>query len=418
MQARRITATQAIRGGANREVLQRIKESGDIFFAISDRKWFLNGANVHISLIGFDNGSESHRILDEQHVASINVNLTAIADVTQAMRLKTNFGICYIGTKKAGKFEISDSSALQMLHSPNPHGKPNSDVLRPWLSGGRILKRPQPQWIIDPGTTMALDEFSLYELPYSHVESIVRPERAKNNRPLYRDKWWLHAETRPGMRRALQGLPRYLATTAHAKYRLFVWASEIDLPDGGVFVFANDNDYYFGILQSRVHEVWAPQTGTHLEDRPRYTPTTCFETFPFPDPTPEQREAIAEAARVLDTLRRNWLNPPEWTREEILEFPGSVDGPWARYVHDAGSRGIGTVRYPRLVPKDAILAQNLVKRTLTNLYNERPAWLDNAHRKLDAAVFSAYGWDADLTDEQILENLLELNLTVLNEPQP
>ena len=142
----------------------------------------------------------------------------------------------------------------------------------------------------------------------------------------------------------------------------------------------------------------------------RYTPTTCFETFPFPEPTPAQEAAIAEAARELDNLRQRWLNPPEWTREEILEFPGSIDGPWARYVHDADERGIGRVRYPRLVPRDDEHAAQLAKRTLTNLYNARPTWLDLAHRKLDAAVSAAYGWEVDLTDEEILARLLALNL--------
>src|SRR5207244_12548823 len=115
-----------------------------------------------------------------------------------------------------------------------------------------------------------------------------------------------------------------------------------------------------------------------------YTPTTCFETFPFPDSTPEQEAEIAEAARELDRLRNNWLNPPEWTKEEVLEFPGSTDGPWARYIvpgsvspfpasgaseSGKGVGGLGTVRYPRIVPKDAESAANLAKRTLTNLYN-------------------------------------------------
>lgn len=108
--------------------------------------------------------------------------------------------------------------------------------------------------------------------------------------------------------------------------------------------------------------------------------------------------------------RDAWLNPPEWTREEVLEFPGSTDGPWARFVHDADSRGIGTVRYPRIVPRNSACAEFLAKRTLTNLYNQRPTWLQNAHRKLDEAVFAAYGWPADLTDDQILERLLALNL--------
>ena len=145
----------------------------------------------------------------------------------------------------------------------------------------------------------------------------------------------------------------------------------------------------------------------------RYTPTTCFETFPFPRPTPKQEAAIAAAAKELNELRERWLNPPEWTVEKILEFPGSTGGPWPRYV-DAktvdAKTGIGTVRYPRLEPRDADCAAKLKKRTLTNLYNERPAWLDLAHKKLDAAVAAAYGWPADLSDEQILEKLLALNL--------
>ncbi len=121
-------------------------------------------------------------------------------------------------------------------------------------------------------------------------------------------------------------------------------------------------------------------------------------------------EAIAAAARELDDLRSRWLNPPEWVREEILGFPGSMTGPWSRYVHDPDARGIGTVRYPRLVPHDPDCAAKLGKRTLTNLYNERPTWLALAHEKLDAAVFAAYGWEPSLTDEQILEEPLALNL--------
>ena len=112
----------------------------------------------------------------------------------------------------------------------------------------------------------------------------------------------------------------------------------------------------------------------------------------------------------MDTLRTNWLNPPEWSRQEVLEFPGSVDGPWSRYVHDPDQRGIGTVRYPRIVAKDEESTKKLQKRTLTNLYNGRPTWLDLAHKKLDEAVFAAYGWKPEMTDEQILASLLALNL--------
>ena len=147
-----------------------------------------------------------------------------------------------------------------------------------------------------------------------------------------------------------------------------------------------------------------------MEDRPRYTPSSCFMTFPFPEPTAAQRDAIAAAAYELDILRSTWLNPPEWTREEVLTFPGSADGPWARYVTEPNAKGIGTVRYPRVVPADDAAAKKLAKRTLTNLYNERPTWLDLAHKRLDEAVFAAYGWPGDLTDDDLLARLLALNL--------
>ncbi len=432
-----LLATQAIRGGANREVLKRIKETGDIFFAVSDRDWILDGANVHVSMVGFDDGAETNRVLDSKPVPVIHANLSAAANVTEAQRLEGNFNLSFIGTKKAGDFNIPDAQALKWLRLPNPHGKPNSDVLKPWLNGSAIVKRPDAQWIVDCGTDMTHDEFTFYEEPYRHVLTHVKPERDKNNRPLYREKWWLHAETRPGMRQALAALPRYLATPRVSKHRVFVWVETIVLPDDGVFVFARADDYFFGVLHSWLHEVWARAQGTQVREREsgfRYTPTTCFETFPFPDLTPEQADAIAEAARELDRLRNNWLNPPQWTREEVLEFPGSIVGPWARYITPpptpptrggekesnsvplarggvgGGGNEVGTVRYPRLVPKDADCAAQLSKRTLTNLYNQRPTWLDLAHRKLDEAVYAAYGWDAGMSDEEILERLLELNL--------
>jgi hypothetical protein len=198
-----------------------------------------------------------------------------------------------------------------------------------------------------------------------------------------------------------------------SKHRFFVWLTPPTYPDHAVIAYARGDDYFFGVMQSRFHEVWALAQGTRLETRPRYTPTTCFETFPFPRQTPAQETAIAAAAHELDEQRERWLNPPEWIETRTLEFPGSVTGPWSRYVDPQtvdAKTGIGTVRYPRLEPRDADCAAKLKGRTLTKLYNERPTWLDNAHKQLDAAVAAAYGWPADLSDEQILEKLLVLNL--------
>ena len=423
-----LLATQGIRGGANREVLKRIKETGDIFWAVSDREWILGGANVHVSMVGFDGGEEEDRLLDGESLSTINANLTAQSDGVSARRLPANGDLSFIGVSMHGPFPVEEDTALEMLRAPNPHGHPNSDVVRPWVNGLSITKRETPLWTIDfsPGTSV--EDAALYEAPFEQVRSTVKPVRDANRRAAYAQRWWLHAEPRPGMRANLSGLARYIGTARVAKHRLFVWFGSAILPTDQVVVFARSDDYFFGVLHSRLHEVWALKLGTRLETRPRYTPTTCFETFPFPFgsagilPASEEaagtaalRQEIAAAAREMNGLREKWLNPSEWTREEVLEFPGTVGGPWDRYldpgtVSDRGAFKIGTVKYPRLVPRDGDSAEKLAKRTLTNLYNQRPTWLADAHRRLDEAVFAAYGWPTDLTDEQILERLLKLNL--------
>ena len=402
-----LLATQGIRGGLNRRVLEKVKESGDIFFATSDRDWILDGANVHVSMVAFDDGSEQERQLDGHEVVSINSNLTSLADVTQASRLIANRDIGFIADVKAGKFDIIFELAQSFLCQPNPHRQPNSDVVRPWINGLDILRRPREMWIIDFPSSSSVELAAGYEGPFKVVEQLVKPERAKVKRKSYRDYWWIHAEPCDEMRARVSPLSRFLVTTTVSKYRVFAWVDGPVLPDHQLVAFARDDDYFFGVLHSRVHELWARSQGTQVREREsgfRYTPTSCFETFPFPEPTNAQRSAIAEAAGELEKLRSTWLNPPEWTKTEVLTFPGSADGPWARYVK------AGTVNFPRIIAKDAASAVELKKRTLTNLYNQRPAWLDLAHKKLDETVFTAYGWSPLLTDDEILSRLLELNL--------
>jgi hypothetical protein len=431
-----LLATQGIRGGANRETLKRIKQSGDIFFAESDRPWILDGANVHVSMAGFDDGSETQKVLDGKPVGEITAQLTSGTAVHSANVLPANAGLSFMGITPAGTFDVDFKTGLEMLLTPNPTGLPNSDVMRPYFNGKDLNQHLRLQWTVDFGINMPLEVAARYEAPLEHIVKNVKPERDQNRRETYRLHWWLYAETRPAMRNAFAAHKRYLATCMVAKHRIFVWLPTVALPANVIIVFARADDYFFGVLHSRLHEVWARAQGTQVREREsgfRYTPTTCFETFPFPTPTPEQADAIAEVARELDTLRNNWLNPPEWTREEVLEFPGAIIGPWARYIEPpptppwqggefkrcspplgrgvgGGDNEVGTVRYPRLVPKDADCAAQLSKRTLTNLYNQRSTWLDLAHRKLDKAVFAAYGWDAGMSDGGILERLLKLNL--------
>jgi type II restriction/modification system DNA methylase subunit YeeA len=405
-----LLATQGIRGGSNRRALERIKTTGDIFFAESDREWILDGANVHISMVGFDNGAESERLLNGQHAASINANLTVGVNVNQAGRLQENFGTSYIGTTKKASLDIAESLAIGFLRQiGNPNGNCNSDVIFPYANGLTVTRRPADDWIIDFGER-SQEDASAYEEPFEFVKAKVWPERKDHREPRQREKWWLLARSCPEMMAAVSKLGRYLVTPTVCKHRVFAWLTYPTEPDHQLYVFARSDDFFYGIVHSRAHEAWALASGTRLETRPRYTPTTCFETFPLPQPTPDQSTAISCVAKELDDQRSRWLNPPEWTTTEVLEFPGSVAGPWARYVVEPDARGIGTVRWPRTVPIDPDCAASLSKRTLTNLYNQRPAWLDLAHKKLDAAVFAAYGWDAGISDEELLERLLKLNL--------
>lgn len=371
-----LVATNSIRGGVNRRVLERIKDSGDIFMAWSDEPWVLDGAAVRISLVGFDRGEEAQHTLNGQSVSTINADLTASLDLTAAQPLPENRNLAFMGDTKGGPFEIPAALAQQWLALPiNPNGRPNSDVLRPWLNGLDITRRPREMWIIDFGTEMNEAEASLYEVPFEYVRTYVQPVRAKSQRLAYRERWWLHMEPRPGLRTAVQPLTRFIGTSMVAKHRTFVWIGQNTLPANVVIVFAREDDYFFGVLHSRAHELWALRMGTWLGvgNDPRYTPTTTFETFPFPwppgqEPTADPHvQAIAAAAKRLVELRDNWLNPP-----------GASDA-------------------------------ELKKRTLTNLYNLRPTWLAQAHTTLDHAVLAAYGWPHDLSEAELLGRLLALN---------
>jgi type II restriction/modification system DNA methylase subunit YeeA len=372
-----LLATQGIRGGANRTALERILESGGIFMAWSDRNWILDGANVHVSIVGFDSGKQTERRLDGKPVVSIHANLTSEANTTTAEILAENAGLCFMGTTKVGAFDIPPDLARKMLTAPlNPNGFSNKNVVKPWVNAMDLTRRLRGMFIIDFGATMPEPEAALYELPFEYLRQNVYAKRTENNREGYRTKWWLHGEPRPDLREALGGLKRFIATPGVAKHRLFVWLSSEVLPDHAVFAYARDDDYFFGVLHSRLHEVWARAQGTQLrevESGFRYTPTSTFETYPFPWPPGHEPqdsplvEAIAEAARELVAKRDAWLNPPDASAEELK------------------------------------------RRTLTNLYNARPSWLAEAHRKLDAAVFAAYGWPVTLTDAELLERLLALN---------
>jgi len=444
-----LLATQGIRGGDNRRVLARIKETGDIFMAWSDREWILDGAAVHVSMVGFDTGLERNRGLDGATVQEIHAGLTGDVDTASAMVLRENVELSFIGGMKKGKFEIEWQAAREMLAKPsNPNDRPNSDVIRPWVNGLDVVRRSRGVWIVDFGSELDWKRAALYEAPFEFVKQAVKPARDKVRATFERERWWLHARPVPDLRDHLERLDRYVATARLTKHRLFVYMSPRTLPDGQLVVFARSDDYFFGVVHSSIHELWALRMGTQLEDRPRYTPTTCFETFPLPwAPRSEPighpaYQCIADAARELNEQRERWLNPPEWIKAVTNYVEGQDD--FGDVPEDA--RG--------LIRQSAIMAEagrdsRLKKRTLTNLYNERPTWLRLAHEKLDRAVLAAYAatdpegeWSEEWAevwtesgagqpladehplgerrkqiDQQVLGNLLRLNLARAEESE-
>ena len=395
-----LVATNSIRGGRNRAVLDRIVKNSTIFDAWSNEPWVVDGAAVRVSLVCVSiKEREASIALNGAPVKEINADLTASDfKITKASRLDQNKGVAFMGDTKGGPFDISGNLAREWLRLPaNPNGQTNADVLKPWVNGMDLTRRSAGKWIVDFGLKMSVGDAALYEAPFAHIAQRVKLVRQSGRTKVL---WWQHERPRPNMWRALDGLSRYIATPCVAKHRLFDWYDARICPDHALIVFARDDDTTFGILHSRFHEIWSLRLGTSLEDRPRYTPTTTFETFPFPPTlTPDvpaadyagdpRAAAIADAARRLVEYRDRWLNPPEWVEWVDEPVPG----------------------YPkRPVPRNEAAAKALKKRTLTNLYNARPQWLADAHAALDTAVADAYGWPADITDDDALCELLAFNL--------
>ncbi len=397
-----LVATNSIRGGDSLHVLDRIVADCAIFDAWPDEPWVIDGAAVRVSLVCVGAQDAGLPIsLNGEAADHVHADLTDDAiDLTRAGRLTANQATAFLGVNKNGAFDIPGNLARKWLLLPaNPNRRPNADVLRPRIVGKDLVQRSSDQWIIDFGATMTEADSALYEAPFAYVSEHVKPVRATNRVKPLRENWWRHMRPRPAMRQALEGMPRCIVTPTLAKHRLFVWLDTSICPDHQLIVIARDDDVTFGILHSRYHEAWSLRLGTSLEDRPRYTPTTTFETFPFPDelspdiPAAEyagdpRAVAIAEAAQRLTDLRNRWLNPPEWV--EWVEEP--------------------VPSYPRRpVARDDAVAKELKARTLTSLYNARPKWLADAHAALDGAVAAAYGWDTGISIDDALQALLALN---------
>jgi len=481
-----LVATQSLRAGSNRAVLSAICNSTTIYEAWSDEPWINNGAAVRVSLVCFGHADQPS-MLDGAVVPRIPADLSASADgldLTTAQPLSSNASAAFQGPVKVGAFDIPGEMARGWLRQPNVNGKSNAVVLRPWANGQDIAKCNSDTWIIDFGASMSEGDAALFEAPFLHAKLYIKPQRDAQNDAGRKRNWWIHGRTGDDYRKSSAPLTRYIATPRVAKHRYFVWLPSQVWPDSRLYAITRADDSTFGILSSRIHEVWSlAQASMHgVGNDPTYNAKSCFETFPFPagltpaDTSHQQTEtveggavipagisesnkplapvgcaqaatkniatsskskvrgqsglgaisksaayeppaptalspgeypsttnvranatAIAIAAKRLSDLRDNWLNPPEWTDR----------------IPEVTPLGMATSPYPdRILPKLGH-EKDLTERTLTKLYNQRPAWLDAAHKVLDMAVALAYGWadyTASMPDEEILKRLLALNL--------
>ncbi|MEI9430264.1 class I SAM-dependent DNA methyltransferase [Mesorhizobium sp. Cs1299R1N3] len=417
-----LVSTNSITGGASREVLEPIARNGRIFEAWRDEPWTVDGAAVRVSLVCFGREKAKAPLLDGKPVSTIFADLHAPSDgeafdLSRAKILDANIDVAFQGVvprsqlnkKAAVKLKLPPASfvlpggiARELLALPvNPNGRPNSDVVLPFLVGNDVTNRPKDRFIVD-FRDMTESQAALYEAPYAYIEP-VKAHRANMTQPEALLSWWQHWRSRPELRAAIASLDRFIVSPRVAKYRLFAWRKPPIVADNAVVVIARSDDMTFGIVHSRFHEIWSLRRGTFLGvgNDPRYTPTTSFSTFAFPDGlTPKlaandleknaHGRAIAEVARELNRLRENWLNPTGLVTsipEVVGHFP------------------------ERLVPVDDKAAKELTKRTLTKLYNAKPKWLIDAHRSVDEAVGAAYGISADAKPDEVLRFFLELNVS-------
>jgi hypothetical protein len=368
-----------------------------IVFAIPDHPWVesIDGAAVRVAMtvaepISSYTGSATlasvveedgeQVVLEQKKVAFINASLKGAAREEDIRALRANEGMCFQGVVPAGDGFKLDSGELAALGYSADALPP---VIRKYIIGRDLVQRSQSKFIIDFfGITQdAVRE--RWPILYQRLFDRVYPERLQNNRPVYRDRWWIFAEPRPAMRRALAGLERFITTPYTARHRPFIFVDGATLPDAMAYAIASDDAFVLGVLSSRVHVVWALSAGGRLGigNDPRYTSKTTFAPFPLPACDEEQKSAIRKLGEALDAHRkRQQLSHPNLTITEMYNVLERLrtDEPLndrARAIHDDGLVSV----------------------------------LRQIHDDLDTVVLDAYGWPGSLTDEEILARLVQLN---------
>ena len=357
-----LVATNSISQGKSRSVSLDyiIQNDGYIHEAVSTQVWS-GEAKVHVSIVNWSKQKPEKFYLDNRVVCSINSALKSTSDVSVAIRLKSNLKKSFIGVQPNGKgFYIEEHQVNDWIAQDSK----NEMILKLSASAQDLTDNPKGQpnrWIID-FANMNLEDVSDYTLPFKHIKAYVKPEREQSRELILREKWWRFKRTNEAMREALIPLSAFLILPCHSKWFVFLLASSDWLPNNSTAVVASEDFYILGILTSRVHRFWIQAQSSTLEDRIRYTPSTCFETFPFPQtPNPKLITDIRATAQELHDYRSQQMERKQWGITKLYN----------EYFHEPTSQ------------------------------------LFKLHAKLDAIVLQAYGFKPD---DDLLEKLLTLNL--------
>ena len=401
-----LIATNSLSQTNNRQVIQKQLTASpplSLTFAVPDHPWVdsADGAAVRISMTIGQSGQlhgELLKVVEEstepntpvslsRSKGSIHSNLKIGVDVASIRKLESNKNLSFMGVKLVGSgFIVSSDEHNKFLGEER--------LIRPFRNGRDITQTPRNVSVIDP-YGLAIEELKTkYPKIYQHLLLTVKPLRDQNKMKSRREKWWLHGTSIENFRNSAKGIKRYIVTSEVSKHRFFVFLNLSVLPDGALIAITFPDAYYLGILSSRLHIVWSLAVGGRMGvgNDPRYNNSRCFETFPFPDASEGQKAAIRQLAEQLDSHRQRQLGQhPKLTMTGMYNV-------------------LEKVKKVTVTSEVTVTSDN----TLTAKERQIHEWglvsiLQQLHDELDTAVFAAYGWPPDLSDEEILQRLVDLN---------
>jgi hypothetical protein len=399
--ARRIglITTNSLTTTFNRRVVRSMLDKAcHLQMAISDHPWVdgSNGAAVRIAMTVLAPGAGEGKLFtvtQEQPgehgemtvqltecTGLIHADLSVGANVAAAKPLQAMEGISSPGVKLHGAgFIVTQEQSI---------GWGNPALIRNYRNGSDLTGKSRDVMVIDAFGLTVGELREQHPAVYQWLLERVKPERDQNNRPVYRNNWWVFGEPRKDFRPALTTLPRYIATVVTTKHRVFQFLDASILADDALIAIALTDAFALGVLSSQLHIVWALNTGSTLEDRPRYLKTSCFETFPFPDDdtglTPALRERIAQLAEQIDAHRKRVLAP------------------------EAGNAGLTLTGLYNVLQAQREGRAPSAKEKIINTQGQVSV-LRELHDELDAAVLQAYGLPSNADTDTVLHRLVQLN---------